>query len=86
MKAVRESDDMTVEIIHDIIYENGVKRRPIAFGDPFHVANLCVTWASVYAFGDTEKADHSQVHHRQVLQSIHTLHSSDNNYSQAKNG
>ena len=75
---------MTVEIIHDIIYENGVKQRLIVFGDPFHVANLCVTWVSVYAFGDTEKADHSQVHHRQVLQSIHTLHSSDNNYSQAK--
>ena len=58
-------------------------RRPIAFGDPFHVANLCVTWASIFAFGDTEKCDHSQCHHRQVLQSIHSLHASDKGASQA---
>ncbi len=66
----------------EILFENGMKRRPIVFGDPFHIANLCVTWASVFAFGDTEKADHTQVHHRQLLQSIHSLHSSDPSYSQ----
>ena len=37
----------------------------------------------MFAFGDTEKADHSQVHHRQLLQSIHSLHYLDKAYSQA---
>ena len=41
-----------------------------------------MTHASIYAFGETEKADHTQVHHRQVLQSIHSLHSADKNFSQ----
>jgi hypothetical protein len=26
-----------------------------------------VTWASIFAFGETEKEDHSQVHHRQLM-------------------
>ena len=84
MDAVRDSEEFTPEQIHDIVYENGVERRPIVFGDPYHIANLCMTWASIYAFGDTEKCDHSQVHHRQVLQSIHTLHSKERAFSQAK--
>ena len=67
MEVVRDVDDLTAEEVHDIIFENGVLRRPIVFGDPYHIANICVTWASIYAFGDTGKFDHSQVHHRQVL-------------------
>lgn len=55
----------------------------LVFGDPYHIANLCVTWASMFSYGETEKGDHSQVHHRQLLQSIHSLHSSDRAYSQA---
>ncbi len=47
-----------------MLFENGVHRRPIAYGDPYHVGNLVVTWASIFAFGETEKADHLQVHHR----------------------
>ena len=42
-----------------------------------------MTWASIFAFGDTEKGDQRQVRHRQFLQSIHSLHSSDPSYSQA---
>jgi hypothetical protein len=84
IEAVRDSDDFTVEEVHDILFENGVLRRSIEFGDPFHIANLCVTWASIYAFGDTEKFNHSQGHHRQVLQSIHTLHSKERAFSQVK--
>ena len=83
MDELRASDALSEEDLHDILHENGFQRRAIAFGDPYHIANLCVTWASIFAFGDTEKADHTQVHHRQLLQSIHSLHSSDNNYSQA---
>ena len=82
MRAVQDSD-LSTEQINELLFENGVLRRVIAFGDPFHVANLCVTWASIFAFGDTEKADHSQVHHRQLLQSLHSLHSADPSYSQA---
>ena len=82
MQQVQESDEDIVGSMDHLLYENGVLRQPIAFGDPFHVANLCVTWASVFAFGDTEKADHSQVHHRQLLQSIHSLHSTNTVYSQ----
>ena len=84
MMAVNDADEDTINLVHDILFENGVERRPIAFGDPYHIANLCVTWASIYAFGDREKADHSQVHHCQVLQSIHTLCSRDCPMSQAK--
>jgi hypothetical protein len=46
------------------------------------VGNLVVAWASIFAFGKTEKADHLQVHHCQVLQSIHSLHSADKNFLQ----
>ena len=76
-----QPDDDSIGVM---IYENGVKRKPITFGDPFHIANLCVTWASIYAFGETEKANHSQVHHHQLLQSIHILHSANRAFSQAK--
>ena len=83
MNALREDVELSREQLHGFIYENGVLRLAIAFGDPYHIANLCVTWASIFAFGETEKADHSQVHHRQLLQSIHSLHSSDSAFSQA---
>ena len=67
----------------NLLYVNGVKRRAINFGDPFHIANLVVTWASIGAFGDTEKAYHTQVHHRQLLQSMHSLHNDNSTFSQA---
>ena len=43
-----------------------------------------MTHASIHAFGETKKADHTQVHHRRVLQSIHSLHSADKNFSQER--
>ena len=80
MDNIRDSDD---DELLGMLCKNGVERCPIAFGGPFHIANLCVTWASIAAFGETENADHSQVHHRQLLQSIHSLHSADSGISQA---
>ena len=68
--------------IHDLLYENGVQRRVISFGDPFHIANLVVTWASIGAFGDVERDDHSQCHHRQLLMSMHSLHDDNKQFSQ----
>ena len=58
MNALREDVELSREQLHGFIYENGVLRLAIAFGDPYHIANLCVTWASIFAFGETEKADH----------------------------
>jgi hypothetical protein len=43
----------------------GVERRHIANGDMYHIDNLIATHASNYAFGQTERGEHSQVHHRQ---------------------
>lgn len=63
-------------------YENGVKLRPVKNGDPYHIANLSVEHASRGAFGDTEHADHTQVHHCQLLQSIHSLNKDDKPLSQ----
>eukprot|EP00956_Cyclotella_meneghiniana_P031495 scaffold82841_cov63-Cyclotella_meneghiniana.AAC.7 len=42
MKLLQESDN---DNIRELMYINGVLRRVIAFGDPFHIANLAVTWA-----------------------------------------
>ena len=52
---------------------NGVDRKIIQLGDPFHIDNLAVNAASIAAFGDTEKNNHRQIHHRQLLQSLHDL-------------
>ena len=46
------------------------------------MSNLCVTRAGLFAFSEVEKGDHLQIHHRQLLQSIHSLHSSDKPFSQ----
>jgi hypothetical protein len=55
------------EWLQSTLFDYGVHCCPIVYGDPYHVGNLVVTWASIFAFGKTEKADHSQVHHHQVL-------------------
>ena len=68
MREVRRTDELTNEELHDLLYKNEVLRRAIvAFGDPYHIGNLCVTWASMFTFGGTKKADYSQVHHRQLF-------------------
>ena len=74
MSSAKSDDNFDERSINDMLYENGVEGRVLGFGDPFHIANLCVTWASVYAFGNTKKADHTQVHHRQLFRaSIHYI-------------
>jgi len=79
VRALDEGND-----IRQLLYENGVEveRRPIKYGDPYHISNLAVSHASEAAFGGTEHGDHSQVHHCQLLQSIHDLHSSDKPFAQ----
>ena len=62
---------------------HGVRRRVVRFGDPFHIDNLAVKDASIKAFGEMERdpdnkqSQHSQVHHRQCLQSIYDMFSRD---------
>jgi hypothetical protein len=52
-----------------------VPRHSIEPGDdPFHIDNLVVTLASLAAFGETERNNHRQSHHRQLIQSIHDVH------------
>ena len=67
MAAIDGCSEQVADRVRNLLEYNGVRRRAIAFGDPYHVSNLCVTRASLFAFDGVEKGDHSQVHHRQLL-------------------
>ena len=62
---------------------HGVARLPIQFGDWYHIDNLIVTHSSKAAFGETERGNHSECHHRQLLESIHNLNTYDSDLAQA---
>ena len=64
-----------------LTHVNGVYKRCIKLGDLFHIDNLIVSHCSVAATGDTENAQHSQIHHRQLLISMHSLNSNDSDYA-----
>jgi hypothetical protein len=59
-----------------------VPRRGIKIGDPFHIDNLIVTLASLATFGETERNNHQQTHHHQLIQSIHDIHKKAKTLSQ----
>lgn len=61
----------------------GVEKKPVNMEDPYHDDNLIVGAVSITAFGETEKGNSRQKHHRQLIQSIHDLHSYDPALSQA---
>lgn len=69
--------------VRDLAVVNGVDVWPIVFGDPFHICNLAMSHTSIHSFGDLLQGDHSQAHHLQVIQSIHSLRSDDKPLSQA---
>ena len=71
------------EITRALNWVNGVRRRAINVGDAYHWGNLGVMHASKGMAGDTVNEDHTQIHHRQLLMSMHSLHSDDRAYSQA---
>jgi hypothetical protein len=71
-------------ILISLIRENGVLRKAIFMGDPFHIANLVVNWFSVICWGEKERDNHEQVHHLQLMQSIHSLCADDAGYAQAR--
>lgn len=60
----------------------GVARRPLQLGDPFHKDNLVCEKATTAAFGLTERDNHSEIGHPQLLQSFHDVHSKDRIESQ----
>ena len=64
-------------------YINGVRRRPIKMGDAYHWGSLACMHASWGMAGDTVNGEHEQIHHRQLLMSMHSLHSKRRAYSQA---
>jgi hypothetical protein len=43
MSTAMSDDNFDNRYINNMLYENGVERRVLGFGDPFHIANLCVT-------------------------------------------
>ena len=70
-------------IIEQLTIINGVVRRPVVTGDGFHIGNLAIMHASMGFADNTENAEHEQIHHRQVLMSLHSLHSDDPGYAQS---
>lgn len=61
----------------------GVKRKPVVKGCNYHVDNLALKHFSLAAYGPTEKSNHSQIHHRQALQTLHDINSHDVGFSNA---
>jgi hypothetical protein len=80
-KHLKESADNNEEQIKSTT-RFGVPWRSIELGDPFHIDNLIVTLASLAAFGETERNNHRQTHHRQLIQSIHDIHKKAKKLSQ----
>ena len=71
--ARKESRDTFTQLLADDRLEHGLVPKPILICDLFHADNLAVTNASIAAFGDTERNNHRQRHHRQLLQSLYDL-------------
>ena len=69
----KESRDTFTQLLTNYRLEHGVVPKPILICDLFHADNLAVTHASTATFGDTERNNHRQRHHRQLLQNLHDL-------------
>ena len=52
-----------------------VERKAFVIPDFFHIDNIAINTASIIFLGDIERGNMSQFHPRQLLQSIHSLHS-----------
>ena len=70
-----ENPNPSFPIKGDFVF--GVKRLIVDLGDGFHIDNLAVTHAINKAFGETERGEHSQCHHRQAMQSLGDCHKID---------
>lgn len=81
MQFIAEADEANNLPFTSQIY--GVERRAVTFGDPFHIDNLIMKWASIGFGGETERGNHQMMHHRQLLQNLHSIHTDDPVLSQA---
>ena len=63
--ARKESRDTFTQLLTNYRLEHDVVPKLILICDLFHADNLAVTHASTAAFGDTERNNHRQRHHRQ---------------------
>ena len=54
----------------------GVLRQAIIIPDSFHIDSIATSAASIRFSGDTDRGNHRYFHARQLLQTIHALHSS----------
>ncbi|KAL7541570.1 hypothetical protein ACHAWF_006970, partial [Thalassiosira exigua] len=61
----------------------GVTRRFIIHMDPYHCCNLAAQHATEKGFGKTDQGNNRQVHHRQLLQTIHDIFICDPDFAQA---
>ena len=71
------------DLINRMNFINGVRRRPIRCGDPYHWGSLGCMHGSWGMSGDTVNGEHEQIHHRQLLMSMHSLHTDKRDFSQA---
>jgi len=60
----------------------GVDRLPVIIPDVFHIDNIAINAASLVFSGDTERGNFRFHHARNLLQSIHSLHSQNKVLSQ----
>ena len=60
---------------------NGVKSKPTKHRYWCHVNNLTVTHASIGAFVKTERYNHNEMHHQQLLESMHNITTYDKDVS-----
>ena len=60
----------------------GVDRLPVIIPDVFHIDNIAINAASLVFSGDTERGNFRFHHARNLLQSIHSLHSQNKTLSQ----
>ena len=72
-------DDVYVTFDDDegCYYLHGVERRPINLGDSFHIDQLIIKYLSEGATGKTDKGNHAQLHHRQIIQTIYDIYCRD---------
>lgn len=80
MDRVVQIDDPNIK---ELTHINGVRWHAIIVDDPFYISSLVVVYASRGMSGDTENAEHMQIHYRQTtMMTFHSVHTEDLGYFQ----
>jgi len=81
MAEMKKTHEGLMELIsedhHELTKIYGVDKWCIVHNDPFHCCCLAIQHASEFGFGKTEKGNNRQVHHRQCMQTLHSIVVSD---------